>query len=135
MAREHRHEVQHPLLRAAERVERCSRRLHVAYELVVLPLGRGHHAALQPVEAVTDTVPCAGEYRIWYERRVAFADGGRELVGRALERLAPETHATVAQVADLPDVIRGYEDIKLRNVERFREEAARLEAELGSRSS
>jgi indolepyruvate ferredoxin oxidoreductase len=54
----------------------------------------------------------------------------RELMDRALERLSPETHGTLARIAELPDVIRGYEDIKLRGVERFREEAARLEQEL-----
>ena len=59
----------------------------------------------------------------------------RELVGRALEHLAPDTHATVAKVAELPDLIRGYEDIKLRNVERYREQAARLEAQLADRTS
>jgi indolepyruvate ferredoxin oxidoreductase len=59
----------------------------------------------------------------------------RDLVTRALEHLGPDTHATVAQIADLPDVIRGYEDIKLRNVERFREDAARLEAQLADRST
>jgi indolepyruvate ferredoxin oxidoreductase len=56
----------------------------------------------------------------------------RELVARALEQLRPETHGKVAAIADLPDVVRGYEDIKLRSVERFRAEAARLEAELAS---
>jgi len=58
----------------------------------------------------------------------------RDLVARALESLTPETHATVAQIAELPDLVRGYEEIKLRNVERFRAEAARLEAQLTSRS-
>jgi indolepyruvate ferredoxin oxidoreductase len=58
-------------------------------------------------------------------------DEYRALVGRALERLAPGTHATVAEIAALPDIVRGYEDIKLRNVERYRAEAARLEASLG----
>ncbi|WP_445152049.1 indolepyruvate ferredoxin oxidoreductase family protein [Baekduia sp. Peel2402] len=52
------------------------------------------------------------------------------LVDRALERLTPVTHATVAQIADLPDAIRGYEDVKLRNVEGFRDRAAQLEDEL-----
>jgi indolepyruvate ferredoxin oxidoreductase len=55
----------------------------------------------------------------------------RALVERALEDLRPETHATVARIAELPDVVRGYEDIKLRNVERFRAEAAELLTELG----
>jgi indolepyruvate ferredoxin oxidoreductase len=55
----------------------------------------------------------------------------RALVERALERLTPGTHATVAEIAGLPDLVRGYEEVKLRNVERFRAEAARLEGELG----
>ena len=50
------------------------------------------------------------------------------LVERALDELRPETHATVAKIAALPDVVRGYEDIKLRNVERFRAEAEQARA-------
>ena len=56
----------------------------------------------------------------------------RGLVAGALERLTPETHATVLHLAELPDMVRGYEEIKLRNAERFRAEAARLDAELHS---
>jgi len=56
----------------------------------------------------------------------------RALVAGALERLTPGTHATVLRLAELPDMVRGYEDIKLRNAERFRAEAARLAAELDS---
>jgi indolepyruvate ferredoxin oxidoreductase len=48
------------------------------------------------------------------------------LVREALENLTPLTHSAVAELAELPDVIRGYEDIKLRNVERFRARAAEL---------
>ena len=54
----------------------------------------------------------------------------RALVTGALAHLTPETHATVAALADLPDVVRGYEDIKLDNVARFRAEADRLLADL-----
>jgi indolepyruvate ferredoxin oxidoreductase len=54
----------------------------------------------------------------------------RALVERSLERLTPVTHATVAEIAELPDVVRGYEDIKLGNIERFREQAAALESRL-----
>jgi indolepyruvate ferredoxin oxidoreductase len=70
-------------------------------------------------------------------RRVERALPGeyRALVARSLDRLTPVTHATVAEIADLPDGVRGYEDIKLRNVERFRAEAERLEAELQSPST
>src|SRR4051812_16513649 len=48
----------------------------------------------------------------------------RELVSGALDR--PEV---ALRLAELADVVRGYEDIKLRNVERFREEAQRLSAD------
>jgi len=53
------------------------------------------------------------------------------LVDHALVHLDPSTHSTVAEIAGLPDMIRGYEHIKLGNVERFRAEAERLTRELG----
>jgi indolepyruvate ferredoxin oxidoreductase len=55
----------------------------------------------------------------------------QQLVDHALVHLDPSTHATVAEIAGLPDIIRGYEHVKLRNVERFRAEAERLTRELG----
>ncbi len=65
-------------------------------------------------------------------RRVERALPGeyRELMARALDRLTPVTHGVVAEIADLPDVVRGYEEIKLRNVEKFRAQAATLEQQL-----
>ncbi len=54
----------------------------------------------------------------------------RELVTRALDRLTPATAAVVAEIAALPDLIRGYEDIKLARVAEFRDRAATLLAEL-----
>jgi indolepyruvate ferredoxin oxidoreductase len=48
----------------------------------------------------------------------------RDLVHGALDR--PEL---ALRLAELADMVRGYEDIKLRNVERFREQAAALQAE------
>jgi indolepyruvate ferredoxin oxidoreductase len=51
-------------------------------------------------------------------------------VARSLERLTPVTHGTVAEIAELPDVVRGYEDIKLANVEAFRARAQELEQRL-----
>ena len=50
----------------------------------------------------------------------------RALVEQALGTLSPETHERAVELAGLPDLIRGYEDVKLRNVARFREEARRL---------
>jgi indolepyruvate ferredoxin oxidoreductase len=49
---------------------------------------------------------------------------------RALDHLDPGTADTVLAVARTPDLVRGYEDIKLRNVERFRTRLAELDAEL-----
>jgi indolepyruvate ferredoxin oxidoreductase len=54
----------------------------------------------------------------------------RDLVDAALEHLTPATAAQVAAIAELPDVVRGYEDIKLAGVERFREQAGSLMAAL-----
>jgi indolepyruvate ferredoxin oxidoreductase len=53
-------------------------------------------------------------------------DEYRTLVEKALIGLSPETHERAVKVARLPDLIRGYEDIKLAGVQRFREEARAL---------
>jgi indolepyruvate ferredoxin oxidoreductase len=58
----------------------------------------------------------------------------RDLVLRSLETLSPSTDDAAAQIAELPDLVRGYESIKLRNVARFRERAAALEAEARQRA-
>jgi indolepyruvate ferredoxin oxidoreductase len=50
----------------------------------------------------------------------------RALLDKALVGLSPDTHPRAVQLANLPDVIRGYEDVKLRNVQKFREEARKL---------
>jgi indolepyruvate ferredoxin oxidoreductase len=50
----------------------------------------------------------------------------RTLVEKALTDLAPETYERAVKLASLPDLIRGYEDVKLRNVERFREQVRAL---------
>ncbi|GAA4683595.1 indolepyruvate ferredoxin oxidoreductase family protein [Pseudonocardia yuanmonensis] len=61
------------------------------------------------------------------------------LVRSALERLTPQTVDRVVAIAELAEEVRGYEEIKLAAVERFRAEAAEaLEAlggELRERSS
>jgi indolepyruvate ferredoxin oxidoreductase len=53
----------------------------------------------------------------------------RNLVERALPGLTPERHDRAVQIARLPDLVRGYEEVKLRNVRRFREAAQALGAE------
>jgi indolepyruvate ferredoxin oxidoreductase len=50
----------------------------------------------------------------------------RTLVADALDRLDPANAPLVAEIADLPDLIRGYEQIKLAGVDRFRTRAQEL---------
>ena len=45
------------------------------------------------------------------------------MVAEALTLLTPDTHDTAAELLELPDVIRGYEEIKLRNVVLYRKRA------------
>ncbi|HVT66762.1 MAG TPA: DUF6537 domain-containing protein, partial [Trebonia sp.] len=56
----------------------------------------------------------------------------RDSVEGALARLRPGTAGLVTQIAALPDVIRGYEQVKLANVERYRAELSALRAELAA---
>jgi indolepyruvate ferredoxin oxidoreductase len=48
------------------------------------------------------------------------------LIEKALTGLSPESYERAVKLAGLPDLIRGYEDIKLRNVQRFRDEVRAL---------
>jgi indolepyruvate ferredoxin oxidoreductase len=61
-------------------------------------------------------------------RRVerALVDEYRAMVERVLHGLAPESHERAVRIASLPDIVRGYEDVKLGNVRRFREAARAL---------
>ena len=50
----------------------------------------------------------------------------RSLIEKALADLSNGTYERAVKLASLPDLIRGYEEIKLRNVERFRDEVRAL---------
>ena len=50
----------------------------------------------------------------------------RGLVEKALAGLSRETYESAVKLAALPDLIRGYEEVKLRNAERFRSEVRAL---------
>jgi indolepyruvate ferredoxin oxidoreductase len=52
----------------------------------------------------------------------------RDLVTRLLAGLTRENHATAVEIAGLPDMIRGYEEVKLRSVRAYRERVAALAA-------
>lgn len=54
----------------------------------------------------------------------------RDLVSHSLTHLSADTLGLVTDIAELPDMIRGYEQIKLTNVASYRDAAARLTAEL-----
>jgi indolepyruvate ferredoxin oxidoreductase len=56
----------------------------------------------------------------------------RELVDAALQHLTPSRAAQVAEIADLPDVIRGYEHVKLRTIDEFRLRAQALSEQLAA---
>src|SRR6266446_4889921 len=71
-----------------------------------------------------------GYARVRREER-ALVDEYRALVGGALEKLGPDSHDAAVALADLPDMIRGYEEIKLGNITQFRRRAAELSARLG----
>jgi indolepyruvate ferredoxin oxidoreductase len=60
----------------------------------------------------------------------ALIDEYVELIRFAASKLSPQTRSTCIEIAELPDVVRGYEDIKLRNVAHFRELASALRAQL-----
>ena len=52
------------------------------------------------------------------------------MVDHLIGRLSPATAALAVQLAELPDGVRGYEDVKLRNVESYRQSLAELRAQL-----
>jgi indolepyruvate ferredoxin oxidoreductase len=54
----------------------------------------------------------------------------RTLVDAAFSRIQPDAIEEVIAIAELPDMIRGYEEVKRGNIERFRAEAATLLAAL-----
>src|SRR6202000_1376852 len=62
----------------------------------------------------------------------ALIDHSSLLVDAALARLTPATRDLVIEVAALPDLVRGYEEIKLGNVARMRERASELIVALDS---
>ena len=56
----------------------------------------------------------------------------RSLVGAALEHLTPRTAGQVEAIAELPEVVRGYEEIKLAAVEDFRLQARAMSENLAA---
>jgi len=110
-----------PLLRALglRRKLRLRRSATIAFRVLRAARGaRGHwfdpfgHAELRRLERAL-----VGEYDALVAQAIAHLDGGRHV-------------AAVRAVAELPELIRGYEDIKLAGVRRFRAAAAKAIEEL-----
>ena len=52
------------------------------------------------------------------------------LVDHVIGRLNPATAALAVQLAELPDSVRGYEDVKMHTVESYHQAMAELRAQL-----
>jgi len=52
------------------------------------------------------------------------------LVDEIVARISAGNHAVAVELAALPDIVRGYDEVKLRNVARYREQVTRLRAQL-----
>jgi indolepyruvate ferredoxin oxidoreductase len=50
------------------------------------------------------------------------------LLDEIVERLGEANHEVAVELAGLPDLVRGYDEVKLRNVDRYHEELSRLRA-------
>lgn len=52
------------------------------------------------------------------------------VIGAVLGPLSPANAALIVAIAELPDVIRGYEAIKRNNIEKYHHELAALRSQL-----
>jgi indolepyruvate ferredoxin oxidoreductase len=60
----------------------------------------------------------------------ALVDEYRSLMARSLEHLTPDSAGVVTAIAASAEEIRGYEDVKRRNIDRFRYHSAELGSQL-----
>lgn len=58
----------------------------------------------------------------------------RTMMSEALAAMTPANEATVLELAELPDEIRGYEEIKLRSVKKYEMRAEKLRKKLAERA-
>ncbi|UCH26495.1 MAG: indolepyruvate ferredoxin oxidoreductase family protein, partial [Trueperaceae bacterium] len=59
----------------------------------------------------------------------------RQLIEGAIAQLSPATFEAAVTLAELPDMIRGYEEIKLESVARFRQAVRELQADGGKQAA
>jgi indolepyruvate ferredoxin oxidoreductase len=75
-----------------------------------------------------------GRTEVRREERALLAEY-RGVITRLAEGLTEGNHARAVEIAGLPDMVRGYEDVKLRNVREYRARLAELLAESWSAES
>ncbi len=87
-------------------------------------------AALAPMKRLRGTRwDVFGRDHVRVIERELLADYER-LVDELIETLRPENHAVAVELASLPDLVRGYDEVKLRNVATYRERVAALRPHL-----
>jgi indolepyruvate ferredoxin oxidoreductase len=59
----------------------------------------------------------------------------REVIDTLLTGLTPGNHELAVQIAALPDLVRGYEEIKLATVRSYHEKLAELRSEFAASAS
>jgi indolepyruvate ferredoxin oxidoreductase len=69
-----------------------------------------------------------GRTEVRREERALLAEY-RDVITRLAEDLTAGNHATAVEIAGLPDLVRGYEDVKIRTVAAYRARMAELLAE------
>ena len=97
-----------------------------------LPVGRSFDAAfvlLHQMRFLRGTMFDPFGYAHMRQVERALADEYRALVRNVLPSIATDP-AAVAAICELADLVRGYESVKLRNIETFRTQAAQLTSEL-----
>jgi len=98
---------------------------HLAANMIVI--GAAYQSGLIPIDA-TAIERAIGLNGVAVQMNIQAFRLGRRVVAE----LSPTTYERAVRLAVLPDMIRGYEDVKLRNVERFRAVVRELVGEVVS---
>ena len=99
------------------------RALGLKRKITLGPLQRPALAALKAMRRLRGTpFDVFGYAKVRRIERKLVADY-RALMETELDALTPATYGRAVKLANLPDVIRGYEEVKLANVERFQQQA------------
>ncbi len=92
--------------------------------------GQAMFAALAPLKRLRGTrLDPFGRDHVRVVERELLAEF-EVVVDELAERVSDTNHNVAVQIAELPDVVRGYDDVKLRNVAAYREQLARMRARL-----